>query len=135
VTVLVDTSVWVEFLRATGSAHHLWLRDAITLERPLAWTEPILFELTSGAGSGEQATALRSLLLRGPGLPLLGLADWDEAATLCRRARSKGLAVRSTNDCLTASVAIRTGTPLLARDRDFPALASVSDLTLVEPDA
>lgn len=134
-TVLVDTSAWVEFLRATGSPHHLWLREAIKLERPMAWTEPILFELASGASSAEQATTLRSLLLRGPGLPLLGLADWDDAATLYRRARSKGLTVRSTNDCLIATVAIRTGTPLMARDRDFAVLAAVSDLTLVDPDA
>ena len=134
-TVLVDTSAWVEFLRATGSPHHLWLREAIKLERPLAWTEPILFELASGASAAEQATTLRSLLLRGPGLPLLGLADWDDAAALYRRTRSKGLTIRSTNDCLIATVAIRTGTPLMARDRDFAALATVSDLTLVDPDA
>jgi hypothetical protein len=29
-------SDWVEFLRATDSPHHLWLREAIKLERPLA---------------------------------------------------------------------------------------------------
>ncbi len=64
---------------------------------------------------------------------MVGLADWEDAALLYRRARFRGLTVRSTNDCLIATVAIRTGTRLLSRDRDFEALAEVSDLTLVDP--
>lgn len=132
-TVLVDTSAWVEFLRATGSPHHLWVRDAIRREVPLGWTDPILFELMVGARSTERARQLRSLLLRGPVLSMASLADWEDAALLYRRARSRGVTVPSTNDCLIATVAIRSGTPLLARDRDFEALATVTDLTLVDP--
>lgn len=132
-TVLVDTSAWVEFLRATGSREHLWLRDSIEREVPLAWTEPILFELTAGARSAERANQLRSLLLRGPLLSLAGLSDWEDAALLYRRARARGVTVRSTNDCLIATVGIRSGTGLLTRDRDFEALAAVSDLMLVDP--
>lgn len=47
-TALVDTSAWIEFLLATGSAHHFWVRDAIQREVPLGWTGPILFELMGG---------------------------------------------------------------------------------------
>jgi predicted nucleic acid-binding protein len=32
-----------------------------------------------------------------------------------------------------AAVALRTDTPVIARDRDFQRLAAVSDLQLVEP--
>jgi predicted nucleic acid-binding protein len=39
--------------------------------------------------------------------------------------------VRSTVDCLIAAVAIRTDTPVLARDRDYGALAQVSALELI----
>lgn len=134
-TLLVDTSAWVEFLRATSSPYHLWLRDAIERDEPLGWTDPVLFELMAGAGSPERANQLRSLLLRGPMLPVMGLGDWEDAALLYRRARSRGATVRSTNDCLIATIALRTATPLLARDRDFEALATVSDLELVNPDA
>ena len=83
--------------------------------------------------SAEHATRLSELLRRGPLLPLDGLVDWGDAATLSRRARRNGTQVRSALDCLIATVAIRTGTPVLARDRDFMHLAAVSDLDLVEP--
>jgi hypothetical protein len=38
--------------------------------------------------------------------------------------------VRSLLDCLVAAAAIRTDAPVLARDRDFEVLATVSDLHL-----
>lgn len=132
-TILVDTSAWVEYLRATGSPHHLRLRDAIAGGEPLGWTEPILYELIAGARDPARADELRGLLLRGPLLAVRRLVDWEEAARLYRRARSRGLTVRSTVDCLVASVALRTESSLLARDRDFGALAALSGLQLVEP--
>lgn len=131
-TVLVDTSAWVEFLRGTGSREHRWIRRAVVDEEPVAWTDPVLYELTAGAGSQERAYELRSLLLRGPRLPV-GLTDWEDAARLYRVARSQGLTVRSTVDCLVAAVALRTATPILARDRDFGVIAGISELQLVTP--
>jgi predicted nucleic acid-binding protein len=133
VTVLVDTSAWVEYLRGTGSAHNRWIRAAIRAEVPLLWTEPILYELTAGAGSPRRVEELRALLLRGPMVAVDGLQDWEDAAQLYRTARSKGLTVRSSIDCLIAAVALRTGSPLLALDRDFEALAHASDLVLEHP--
>ena len=131
-TVLVDTSAWVEYLRGTDSPYTSYVREAILADRLLAWTEPILYELTAGARSPRRAGELRALLLRGPMLAVDGLQDWERAAQLYRSARSKGLTVRSTIDCLIAAVALRTDIPVLARDRDFEALAEVSDL-VVEP--
>jgi predicted nucleic acid-binding protein len=134
VTVLVDTSAWVGFLRSTGSPLNHWLRSAIRAETPLAWTEPILYELSAGAGSTQRVEQLRGLLLRGPLLTVDGLRDWEDAAHLYRAARSNGLTVRSSIDCLIAAVAIRTESPLLTVDRDFDALAAVSDLRIERPE-
>jgi predicted nucleic acid-binding protein len=134
VTVLVDSSAWVEYLRGTGSPHNIWIRDAIRAETPLGWTDPVLYELTAGARGARRAEELRSLLLRGPMVALAGLRDWEDAAKLYRSARSKGLTVRSTVDCLIAAVCVRTGSPVLALDRDFGALAQVSDLVLEHPE-
>jgi predicted nucleic acid-binding protein len=133
VTVLVDTSAWVEYLRGTGSPYNDWIRDAILADKPLGWTEPILYELTAGARGPRRAAELRALLLRGPILAVEGLHDWEDAAQLYRSARSKGLTVRSSIDCLIAAVALRTGSPVLAKDRDFEALAQVSSLILEHP--
>lgn len=132
-TVLVDTSAWIEFLRGTGSPHNRWIREALRTETPLGWTDPILYELTAGAGSPRRVEELRALLLRGPMIAVDGLQDWEDAAQLCRAARSTGLTVRSSVDCLIAAVALRTGSPVLALDRAFDALARVSDLVLEPP--
>lgn len=132
-TVLVDTSAWVEYLRGTGSRHNVWVREAIAGDDPLGWTDPILYELTAGAASAARASELRALLLRGPFLAVAGLQDWEDAARLYRTARSRGLTVRSTVDCLIAAVALRTATPVVARDRDFTVLTDISDLELIEP--
>lgn len=132
-TVLVDTSTWIEYLRGTGSPHNAYVREAILADRPLGWTEPILYELTAGARSQRRAADLRALLVRGPILAVEGLQDWEVAAQLYRSARSKGLTIRSSIDCLIAAVALRTASPVLALDRDFEALAQVSDLALEDP--
>ena len=132
-TVLVDTSAWVEYLRATGRAHHHWVRDAVAREIPLAWTDPVLYELTAGARTTARSDQLRALLARGPLLAVAGLRDWEDAARLYRTARSKGSTVRSTVDCLIAAVAVRTATPVMARDRDYDALEKICDLQLVRP--
>lgn len=129
--VLVDTSAWIEFLRGTGSPQHHFVRTALQDERPLAWTEPVLLELTVGAGSQHRAEELRAMLAGGELLAVQGLADWAAASALWRAARARGLTVRSTVDCLIAAVAIRTGTPVLARDRDYDVLSQVSALEVV----
>ena len=131
--VLVDTSAWVEYLRGTGSAHNVWIREAIADERPLGWTDPVLHELAAGARTSERARQLRGLLMRGPMHPVAGLQDWEDAATLYRTARARGLTVRSSIDCLIAAVALRTDNAILALDRDFDTLAQIADLELVTP--
>ena len=132
-TVLVDTSAWIEYLRGTGSPHHLWLREAIREDRPLGWTDPVLYELTAGARTPERARELRALLLRGPLSPVAGLQDWEDAAALYRTARAQGLTVRSSIDCLVAAVALRAELPVLAADRDYDSIARISELELVAP--
>jgi len=134
VSVLVDTSVWIEFLRATGSSADRWLSDAVRADRELAWTEPVLFELLVGATSERHAAALKASVVRGPAVLVAGLADFEAAASLARQARAVGRPIRSTVDCLIAAVAIRTGMAVATVDRDFHAIAEVAPLELVPID-
>ena len=46
---LVDTSAWVEYLRATGSPVHLVIRDLIEHEASLQTTEVVVMEVFAGA--------------------------------------------------------------------------------------
>jgi predicted nucleic acid-binding protein len=58
----------------------------------------------------------------------LGAEVFDEAIKLFRQARRAGVTIRSSVDCLIAACAIRHDLEVLHRDRDFAALASVSEL-------
>ena len=50
------------------------------------------------------------------------------SSQLYRRVRRAGITVRSSVDCLIAACAIRHGLTVLHDDRDYPAIARVSEL-------
>lgn len=131
--ILVDTSAWIEFQRATGSAADRWLTAAIAAEAPLATTGLVLLELLAGARDEQQARDLRRLLDRCRFLPLEEPSDHEAAAALYRACRREGTTIRRLADCLIAAVAIRARVALLHRDADFDALARHAPLRLVEP--
>jgi predicted nucleic acid-binding protein len=126
--ILADTSAWVEYLRATGSAAHLRLRELVAADGELATTEVVVMELLAGAADEEQLTRLRRFLGRFQLLPVEGLADYEAAADLYRRCRAGGETVRKLTDCLIAAVALRHGAELLHRDHDFDVLARHTSL-------
>ncbi|WP_336923409.1 type II toxin-antitoxin system VapC family toxin [Aquipuribacter sp. SD81] len=132
--ILVDTSAWVDFDRATGSPtdEHLvhLLRD-----RPdeLATTEPVLMEVLAGARSDTAARRLRSLLLSVRLLPVEPAADFEGAATVYRTCRRRGITPHGLRDCLITCVAMRTGSRLLTADADFRRMTTVLPLVLEEP--
>src|SRR5437870_2154600 len=62
--ILADTSAWVEYDRATGSAVHRRVAELIGSDVPLSVTEPIIMEVLAGARSAQRELDLRRLLLR-----------------------------------------------------------------------
>ncbi len=126
--ILVDTSAWIEFLRASGHPAHLALKRHLAAHDPVATTEPVVMELLAGARTGREAAGLRSRLLALPLLRLQGLGDFEAAAGLYRDCRRKGDTVRRLVDCLIAAVAIRERAILLHNDRDFETLARCTKL-------
>lgn len=123
--ILADSSAWVEYDRATGSAVDLRLTMLIDENGPLAFTEPVLMEVIAGARTDERERDLRRLLLRYRLLPLDIAADFDGAARIYRACRRAGVTPRGLLDCLIVSVARRHGASLLAQDRDIQRVAAV----------
>lgn len=121
--ILVDTSAWIELLRATGHPAHVTLRHHLERRSPVATTEPVIMELLAGTGTDGELKKLRARLLALPRLPVRGLADFESAAALYRRCRRRGATVRRLIDCLVAAVAIRESATVLHNDRDFDVLA------------
>lgn len=128
--ILVDSSAWIEFLRATGSATHLRLRAALEEGADLACTDVILMEILAGARDDADRQRLRRLLYGVEFLPVEGPADYESAADLYRLCRSEGETPRKLSDCLIAAVAIRNEARLLCEDADFEAIARHTPLCL-----
>lgn len=127
--IVIDTSAWVEFLRATGSDENLAVRRLVASGEVLV-PDVVQMELLVGTKSEETADDLARFLARFVALPSSSPADHEHAAALYRLVRRNGQTVRSVLDCLIAAMALRVDAPVLARDRDFTALAAVSDLRL-----
>ena len=128
--ILVDTSAWVEYDRATGSPVDQRLSELIGAEGPVAVTEPIIMEVLAGARSDDRESQLRRLLRRFVLLPFDVIIDFDGAVRVYRSCRAVGVTPHGLIDCMIASVARRQGATLLAQDIDMSRVASVIGLEL-----
>jgi predicted nucleic acid-binding protein len=127
--ILVDTSVWIEYLRGTGSLAAVELRRLLSEElNQVAMCEPVAMEILSGAADDKTHAKLEQLV---NGLPSLGVddaVDFRVAAGIYRAARHAGQTIRSLNDCLIAAVAIRHNARIVHRDADFDVISGMTAL-------
>ncbi len=122
--ISVDTSVWVELLRETGSPAHLELRRLLADDAPIVLSEIVLTELLQGATGERAARRIERRLRALPVLELDSPGDFILAAEIRRRARRAGVSLRGGLDCLIAAPCVRSGVTLLHADADFERLAS-----------
>lgn len=125
--ILIDTSAWIEFLRDTGSKVCDLVDELISED--IAICDVVRMEVLAGARDEPHLRNLRRLLARAVLIPTEA-TDYDDAAALYRRCRSRGETVRKLADCLIAASAIRTGVPILHNDADFSVLARHTDLSV-----
>ena len=128
--IIVDTSVWVEFDRATGSRLDRHLTNLITRDGDIASTDPVLMELLAGARDEEASSRLRRLLTSFGWIPTLAPVDSEAAARIYRACRAEGYQPSGLIDCLIAAVTMRSGSTLLTGDSGFAAISQVVPLEL-----
>lgn len=128
--ILADTSAWVEYDRATGSAVDSRLAELIETAGPVAVTEPVAMEVLAGARDDRREANLRRLLLRFELLAFDPVSDFDGAARIYRRCRAAGVTPRGMIDCMIAAVARRREATLLAHDADMGRVARVIGVEL-----
>lgn len=130
--VLIDTSVWIDYLNdaETPASYQL---DELLEKRPgdVFTCEPIVMELLAGAREGRQLTRLEAWTQGIPRLPLDPLFDFRQAATIFRAVRRRGFTIRSIIDCLIAAVAMRHDAQLIHKDIDFDYMAAAIELNAV----
>lgn len=132
--LLVDSSVWINFLAGRTSKAVKYFREQLEARETFALTELIYLEVLQGVREPDTAKKV-STYLRGQLLlaPRRGLQTYDAAADLYRRCRIAGVTVRSTIDCLIAQIAVEYGAVLLHSDRDYEHIARVEPKLKLAP--
>ncbi len=125
--VLVDTSVWIEYLRnpehPSGPAIGHWIKTGRACSTGL-----ILAELIQGAQGENDLLAIESLLAAARLLnPAVG--TWRQAGNLSSQLRKKGVTIHLF-DCLLAALAMENGAALISYDRHFNLIAAHFPLEL-----
>lgn len=132
--VLVDTSVWVDFLRGSETPQVGALESLLEGDELVGIAPVILQEVLQGATTAERFEQWRreftGLMCY---LPLDPIDTHVDAARLFAQCRRAGKPPRSSNDCLIARIAIEHDLALLHCDRDFRFIAEVeAGLRLVD---
>jgi predicted nucleic acid-binding protein len=127
--ILIDTSAWIEYFRATGSSSAIEVRRLLAEQTDqVAMCEPVAMEILSGAVDDAAHAKLERLVNGLPSLIVDAAVDFRTAAQIYRAARRAGQTIRSINDCLIAAVAIRHSANVVHRDADFDVIVAMAGL-------
>lgn len=133
--IVVDTTVWIDFLEARGTPFDLHLAELIERGEPLALTDLIYCEVLQGILDEGNFRRVRGILRSYPVLRMRGLGTFEHAALIYRDCRRRGFTIRKTADCLIAATCLEVGAELYHNDRDFEAIATVRGLKIYSPQA
>jgi predicted nucleic acid-binding protein len=129
--ILVDTSVWIDFLRGVDSPQRQTLHRLIEDDEDVAITEIILTEILQGIKNDKDFQMTREYLLEFPIHTPKGIETYLKAAEIYRDCRKKGKTVRKTIDCIIAAICIENSLPLLHKDSDFGLIEACTGLKVL----
>jgi hypothetical protein len=130
--VIVDTTVWVDYLNGVGTPEVEWLDREMSRQR-LGLLDLMACEVLQGLSTDQQALRVLRHLRQFEIFETGGMDLAIAAARNYRRLRSRGRTVRKTIDCLIATFCIEQHHALLHNDRDFDAFEEFLDMQVVHP--
>ncbi|MCU0521756.1 MAG: PIN domain nuclease [Anaerolineae bacterium] len=116
--MLVDTSVWIDYLNGVMTPQTDRL-DAALGHEPICLGDIILCEVLQGFQRQDEFERARDALMALPIYTIGGVDLALRSAEAYRTLRRQGITVRKTIDCLIATFAMANGMALLHNDRDF----------------
>ena len=120
--IVVDSSVWIDFLNGRNALHVVRLRAALGIEE-ICVGDLMLCEVLQGLDSERAARNVEALLRRFDIAPMAGDAVAVAAARNYRLLRRRGITIRKTIDLLIGTWCIEHHRPLLHNDSDFRPMA------------
>jgi predicted nucleic acid-binding protein len=128
-TILVDTTIWVDFFREKERVKQADVLQQLIEEDNHICICPIIYqEVLQGVRDDKTFTEIKSILQNVIMIntPIMTVAD--HAIDLYRSLRRKGITIRKPYDCLIASYAILEDIYLLHNDSDFSQMENNSKL-------
>jgi len=123
--ILVDTSVFVDYFKATSTPAVEVLKQLVTDDADIGLSPYTYQELLQGARDDLEFARLKRVLITQEFLWLPQTAKtFEKAGRLYFDLRRAGVTVRSTVDVLIALTAMEQKVPLLHSDRDFDHIAA-----------
>jgi predicted nucleic acid-binding protein len=116
--ILVDTSVWIDYLNGVASPQTDLLDSAI-IEGTVALGDIIFLEILQGIKNDKEFEKTKRSLSTLEQHQLLGTDLVSKCAENFRFLRKKGLTIRKTTAVIIATFCIENKMPLLFVDRDF----------------
>ena len=120
--IVVDTSVWIDFLNGRNAPHVTALRAALGQDEIIIG-DLMLCEVLQGLDRENEAQQVESLLRRFDIAPMTGDTIAVIAARNYRALRRRGITIRKTIDLLIGTWCIENRRPLLHNDSDFRPMA------------
>ena len=130
--VIVDSSVWIDYLGGISNPETEWLDLGLDRER-LGLTTIILAEVLQGVRNEREASAVQRALMEFEIVEMHTIGLAVDAARNYRRLRETGCTIRKTTDVLIATYCIQQQHSLLHRDRDFDPFEELLGLQVVHP--
>jgi len=116
--ILVDTSVWIDYLNGVQNRHTDAL-DSGVVEGIAAIGDLIFLEILQGIRNDRDYRKTRQILLTLDQYEMFGKEIAEKCADNYRALRKKGITIRKTTDVIIATFCIEQKMPLLFLDRDF----------------
>ena len=132
--VIVDSSVWIDYLNDKLSSHTTWLENAIG-QQEIGMTSLILCEVLQGIRHDRQFRETREQLLTLSVFEGLRADLSIAAAQNFRLLQRRGVTIRKTIDCIIATFCIAEGHQLLHHDSDFEPFEKHLGLRVIHPPA
>lgn len=117
--VLVDTSAWVDFFNGYPSPERAAIADLLSGDHEVCTCGIVVAEVFQGLRRDKGRDTIEGLFRDMTFLETTGIDLHLRAAELYRGLRKRGKTIRSTIDCLIATLADQSGCYVLARDRDL----------------
>ena len=128
--VIVDTTVWIDYLRLIDNPETRWLEQNLHRQR-LGLTDLILCEILQGVRDPSQFPRVKADLLAFHVFNTGSVEMAIATAQNYRFLRDRGDTVRKTIDCVIATFCLQAGHELLHRDQDYDPFEKVLGLRVV----